>query len=303
MDQISSMRTFLKVVERGSFTGAARDLLLDQAVVTRRVADLERRLGAQLLTRTTRSLKLTEVGETYLGHCRRILEEVDATEAEIASGQSIVAGRVRLAVPLAFGLEVLAPRLKEFKQRYPQIELQVVLGEHIVDVVNEGFDVAITSSDFGLPASVVSRPMFRIAFGLFAAPGYLKRAGIPRSPADLERHACINHSHEVVRHYWKLSGARGKSVSVAITPTLSTNSFPLIRQAAIDGLGIGLLPRWSAGRDAKAGLLAEVLPRWRLGTLGFTLIYARRDFVSARVRALIDFILDPQHKREIERAN
>ena len=301
MDQLLAMRTFVKVVEQGSFVGASRDMDIDQARVTRRIADLEAHLGARLLARTTRSLRLTEAGEDYLARCRRIIDEVDAAAAQVRQGQELVAGRVKLAVPLAFGLDLIGPRLKEFKEKWPQVVLDISLLDHPVDVVAEGYDIAITTTISGLSSSVVSRPLFDAAFGLFAAPTYLQAAGVPGKPDQLGRHAAISHSHDAVRNHWKLTNARGQSMVVPINVVLWSNSFPLIRQAVCDGLGIGMLSRRLVARELAERRLREVLPRWHLGGLTFTLIYPRRDFIPARVRALIDFILDERIRMTVPR--
>ncbi|MDB5796872.1 MAG: LysR family transcriptional regulator [Paucimonas sp.] len=293
MDRLLSMRTFVRVVDAGSFAGAARQLDLNQAVVTRLVADLEQHLGARLLHRTTRSMQLTEAGAGYLSHCRSILAEIDAAEAGVARGQEHRAGRVRLALPLLFGTDVLPARLLEFRRRYPDIVLDVSLLDRPVDLVNEGFDMAVVSS-LHQPAAGTSifRELFTMPFSLCASAAYLQAHPAPATPAGLAAHDCIGVYHSLLGENWTLTSERGEHATVPVHVVLWASDVRLIRESVRSGIGIGVMSQRAIAADQAAGLLVPVLPGWKLGELRFALIYPGREFVPARVRAVIDFILE-----------
>lgn len=287
------MRTFVRVVDAGSFAGAARELDLNQAVVTRLIADLEQHLGARLLQRTTRSMHLTDAGNAYLSHCRTILAEVEAAETVVRQGQETPSGRVRMALPLLFGTDVLPKRLPELRRRYPDIVLDVNLLDRPLDLINEGFDMAVVTS-LNPPAggaSIISRPLFEMQFCLCASPDYLQRYGEPGKPADLSDHACIGVYHSVQGDTWSLkSGPREQNVPVKVV--LWAGDMRLMRESVRNGVGIGVMSQRAIAADAQAGLLRPVLPQWQIGTLGFSMVYPSRQFIPARVRAVIDFIVE-----------
>lgn len=287
------MRTFTRVVDAGSFAGAARELDLNQAVVTRLVADLEQHLGARLLQRTTRSMSLTEAGAAYLSRCRTILEQVEAAELAVCQGQEQPAGRVRIALPMLFGTDVLPDRLKDFRQRFPKIVLDVTLLDRPIDLVNEGFDLAVVTSLHGPGSgSIVSRPMFDMPFSLCASPDYLARHPAPKTPAELAGHACVGVFHSVVGEQWSMSAKDGRQATVPVDIVLWAGDMRLMRESVRSGIGIGVLSCRAIATDQLAGLLVPVLPEWRIGSLSLSLTYPGREFIPARVRAVIDFILE-----------
>jgi DNA-binding transcriptional LysR family regulator len=286
------MRTFASVVDEGSFAAAARRLELNQAVVTRLVADLESHLGARLLNRTTRSLSLTEAGEVYLQRCRQILADVETAEEMVGAGTSSIAGRVRIAVPVVFGLEMFAPRFKKFRTRYPNITLDVGLFDRAIDPTAEGYDLAITPSTFGLSTSLVARPLAEKPIVLCASPGYLKAAGTPQQPADLSRHDCIGFSLAPHRDQWKLTASDGTRVTVPVNLILQSNNFAMLRYAVREDGGIGTLIQYSVADELTDGRLVRVLPDWEIGSVALTIVYPSREYMPRRVRALIDFIIE-----------
>ncbi len=292
MDRLQSMRTFAQVVQEGSFAGAARRLDLNQAVVTRLVADLEAHLGARLLHRTTRSLRLTEAGEIYLQQCRQILTDVDTAEEMVGAGTERVGGRVRIAVPVVFGLEMFAPRFRRFRARYPDITLDVGLFDRPIDPMVEGYDLAITPSTFGLSTSLVARPLAEKPVVLCASRAYLEQAGIPREPADLAGHRCIGFSGAPLRDQWKLRHRDGRGLKVPVHLVLQSNNFAMLRHAVREDGGIGTLIQYSVDAELADGRLVQVLPEWQCGTVALTIVYPSRDHLPRRVRALIDFIIE-----------
>lgn len=298
MDRLLSMRTFARVVDAGSFAGAARELDLNQAAVTRLIADLEQHLGARLLHRTTRSLHLTDAGAAYLARCRGILAEVDEAEALVRQGQDEPAGKVRIALPPLFGTDVLPQTLKALRERHPKVVLEVALLDRPVDLVAEGFDLAVLTplQHTAATANMVSRPMFDMAFSLCAAPSYLKQHRAPRTPAELSTHDCIGMAHAPLGDRWVLQKSSGGRESVAVNIVLWAGDMHLMRQAVRSGIGIGVMSQWAIRADQEKGLLLPVLQQWQLGSLSFSLVYPGREFQPARVRAVIDFVLSENRR-------
>ncbi len=292
MDRLLSMRTFAKVVDEGSFASAARRLDLDQAVVTRLVADLEAHLDTRLLNRTTRSLRLTDAGERYLQRCRQILADVDVAEEIVRDGNARIGGRVRLAVPAYFALELMAPRGPHFRSQYPDIILDVSLLDRPVDLVAEGFDMAVVPSSFGVPNSVVARRLVGQSIELFASPTYAAASRLPSSPQQLVEHLCIGYRDYPLRDQWRLVDAHGEVADVPLQATLHTNSLAFVRQAVRAGLGIGPLVRYSNQPSPSNDGLVPVLPQWSLGSLDLNIVYPSREHLPRRVRAVIDFFVE-----------
>ena len=301
MDRLLSMRTFVHVVDEGSFAAASRRLSLNQAVVTRLIADLESHLGARLLNRTTRSLSVTEAGETYLTRCRQILSEIDSAEEMVGAGTSNIGGKVRIAVPVVFGLEMMAPRLRKMRERYPDIKLDIELFDRPVDPIAEGFDLAILPSVYGISNSVVARPLADKPIVLCASREYLAAAGEPRVPNDLARHACIGVC-QMGNDHWKLADADGRPITVPVNIMLRSNNFALMRTAVRDGLGIGMLIEYTVEDDLASGKLRRVLPEWDVGAVHLNLVYPSREYLPRRVRAVIDFVIEERDSIEAERS-
>jgi DNA-binding transcriptional LysR family regulator len=296
MDRLLSMRAFEQVVSAGSFSAAAVRLDLNAAVVTRLVADLEAHLGVRLLHRTTRSLALTAAGEEYLPRCRQILLDVDGAEALVSHGHQQPAGRVRVGAPVLFGLEVLGPRLPAFRRKYPQITLDLELLDRPFDLLGEALDVAITLAEVTTSATMVARRLYDVPLILCAAPRYLKAAGRPASPADLAGHACLSLSNDLVRERWTLESESGDKETVNVAVSLWANNTVLLRDAARHGLGLAVMAERWVRADLNAGTLLRVLPDWTLGHVSVSLQYPSRELVPARVRAVIDFIIDERQR-------
>jgi DNA-binding transcriptional LysR family regulator len=292
MDRLLSMRTFAKVVDEGSFAAAARRLSLNQAVVTRLVADLESHLGARLLNRTTRSLSLTDAGEQYLQRCRHILAEVDLAEETVSDGSARIGGRVRVAVPAYFGLAVMAPRGPRFRAQFPDIVLDVSLLDRPIDLVAEGFDLAIVPSSFSVPNSLVARPLGTKSIGLCASPSYLAAAGTPASPAQLAGHACIEYNLYPLREQWRLVHRDGEEVRISPEFVLQTNSLAFVQQALRAGMGIGPQVAYGLRLSSQEADLVPVLPDWTLGSFELNIVYPSREHLPRRVRAVIDFFIE-----------
>lgn len=290
MDRFEQMRVFVAVVDAGSFVGASDALEMSKAAVSRYVAELESRLGVRLLHRTTRRLSLTPEGEVFHARCRELLGSVDDAEAEITSRSGEASGLLRINVPFSFGLLHLAPLWAEFMAQHPGVTLDVTLADRVVDLVEEGFDLAVRIAR--LPnSSLVSRPLTSTRLVLCASPAYLQARGEPVHPSELVSHDVLAYSLFSMGDQWEFTGSKG-TVSVKVRPRLRTNSGDTCRVAALRHQGIVLQPSFLVGPDLLAGTLVEVMPAWRSVELGVYAVYPSRKFVSPKVRLMIEFLVN-----------
>lgn len=288
MDRFLEMQTFSAVVDAGSFVKAADALGLPKAAMSRYVGDLETRLGVRLLHRTTRRLSLTGEGQVFYDRCKELLAGVAEAEAEITSRSGAASGLLRVNAPVTFGIRHLAPLWGEFRVRYPNVTLDVTLADRVVDLVEEGYDVAIRIAT--LPSStLISKRLASTRMVLCASPGYLQARGAPRHPAELAAHAVISYSYWSTRDEWHFDGPQGP-VSVKTRPCMHTNSGDTCRAAALAHQGVILQPTFLVGDDLAAGTLVELMPEYHSIELGIYAIYPTRKHVSPKVRALIDFL-------------
>jgi DNA-binding transcriptional LysR family regulator len=291
MDRLQSMRVFSKVVELGSFARAAQQLEMSNAVVTRYVADLESHLGTRLLNRTTRSLSLTDAGETYLQRCQQILDDVEEAESIVtARGQSL-SGTLRIVTPVMFGLHLLPPMLGKFQAMYPDVVFDVQLSDRIVDIVEEGRDVGVVLSDLGLGSHLVARPLLSAEIILCASPGYLRDSAPLRHAHDLTHHRCIALRLPNVDHVWTFSGPEGQ-VTVPIRPGLLCSNAELAHQAALADMGVAMLSSYLARPAIESGRLMHILPQYQLPRRDISVVYPSRKFLPTKARAFIDFLLE-----------
>ncbi|MEX0605551.1 MAG: LysR family transcriptional regulator [Marinobacter sp.] len=290
MDRFLEMKTFCTVVDAKSFVRAAEAMGVSKAAVSRYVNDLETRLGTRLLHRTTRRLSLTDEGEVFYFRCRELLAGVDEAESELDVRSGGVRGLVRLNVPVSFGIGHLAPLWGKFHERYPEVRLGINLADRIVDIVEEGFDLAIRIAT--LPSStLISRRMGTTRVVLCASPVYLKTHGLPAHPAELADHKIIAYNNLATRHDWHFKSPEGE-VSVRVKPWMDTNNGDTCRAAALSHQGIILQPDFLVGEDLAAGRLVEILPDHRSVELGIYAVYPTRKFVTPKVRALVDFLTE-----------
>ena len=253
MDRFEEMRVFAAVVDAGSFVGASDALEMSKAAVSRHVAELESRLGVRLMHHTTRKLSLTPEGEVFHGRCRELLGGVDEAEAEITSRSGEASGVLRINVPFSFGLLHLAPLWAEFMAQHPKVVLDVTLADRVVDLVEEGFDLAVRIAR--LPnSSLVSRQLTSTRLVLCASPAYLRAHSQPRHPNDLALHEVLAYSLFSMGDQWEFTGPEG-AASAKVTPRLRTNSGDTCRVAALRGQGIVLLPSFLVGPDLLNGTL------------------------------------------------
>lgn len=291
MDRLRAFEVFATVVGQGSFTRAADKLETSPANVTRYVNELEESLGARLLNRTSRRLSLTETGKTLYDKALSILEDVAEAEAIASSAALQPRGRLRVNAPLSFGILHLAPLWPRFMTRYPDIELDISLVDRVVDLVEEGYDLAVRISRGGSPA-LVSRKLATARHLICASPDYVARHGAPESPEDLNRHACIAYTYSDSADEWRLLDDAGKVHSVAVPNIMQTNNGDTARAAALAGLGIIRQPTFLIGEDLRQGRLVPLLTGYRMSEIDVLAVYPSRRHLSAKVRVMVDFLVE-----------
>ncbi len=291
MDVLAASRVFVQVVDSGSFARAAAALELSNAAVTRQVAALEAHLGARLLNRTTRRMSLTDAGEDFQQRARAILEQVAEAEAVAAQGTKNPVGLLRVSAPLSYGMSHLAPVLARFRQRYPQLRLDVDLSDRIVDLTHEGVDVALRVAT-RLAPGVVSRRLAGLDVVVCAAPAYLRRRGTPRRPAELAAHDTLSFSYLWAGDDWPFTDPDGNHETVRVNSAVHSSNGELLRELAIAGGGIILQPRFIVEDALRAGALVPVLERYRTLDLNLYAVYLSRSYLPSRVRVFIDFLVD-----------
>ena len=289
MDRLRAFEVFATVVGQGSFTRAADKLDTSPANVTRYVNELEESLGARLLNRTSRRLSLTESGKTLYDRALSILEDVAEAEAIASTAAIQPRGRLRVNAPVSFGILHLAPLWPHFCTRYPDIELDISLVDRVVDLVEEGYDLAVRISRGGSPA-LVSRKLATTRHLICASPDYVARHGAPANPEDLRDHVCIAYAYSDSVDEWRLLDDTGKEYSVAVRHIMRTNNGDTARAAALAGLGIVRQPTFLIGDDLRRKRLVPLLTGYRMSEIDVLAVYPSRRHLSAKVRVMVDFL-------------
>ncbi len=289
METLSDIAVFVQVVRSGSFTGAADKLGLSKSVVSKYVTRLEDRLGARLLNRTTRRLSLTEVGRAFYQRSRTALEQIEEAEAEVSRLQGEPRGELRLSCPMSFGILHVAPQLAEFQARYPELSVDMVLDDRQVDLVDEGFDLAIRIGE--LPdSSLVARRLGPCRHIVCGSPEYFARHGVPQSPEDLSEHWALTYRYQDSPAEWHFVGDDGSHHQVAINSRLQMNNSLALREAVLKGAGVTLTPTFVVGADIKAGRLRPALTEYKTLQISIYAVYPQRKHLSPKVRAFVDFL-------------
>ncbi|MDI4634797.1 LysR family transcriptional regulator [Pelomonas sp. V22] len=293
MDQLRALRVFVRVIDEGSFAGAARALDLAPAVVTRLVAELEDHLGSRLLNRTTRRLALTDIGESYLERARRILAELDEAEALVSSATAEPRGHLRVLLPPAVAVHQLAKHLSRFHERYPLVTLELH-SPGPVDTVDEAYDITIVTSKHPLEGDFVARRLARSEVIMCASPEYLDKRGRPQHPHDLARHdALLPPMSDMQRGISLTRVSDGEVVNLAPhKPLLSASHVDTNYSGALHGLGIAGLPSFLAEDALMEQALERVLPEWQLYHFTIWAALPTRKYMPARTRAFLDFLLE-----------
>ncbi|QYX57136.1 LysR family transcriptional regulator [Roseovarius sp. SCSIO 43702] len=288
MGELESIRVFLAVAEQQSFAGAARQLGMTPASVTRTIAALEARLGVQLLVRTTRQVSLTSAGAVYAARAAPHAEGLARAADDTREAQGITSGRLRISAPLSLGIKVLPAVLSQFGALHPQTTVDVNLSDAFVDIVEEDFDLAIRISGPPDDKSTIWRKICKVPRLLVATPDYLRARGTPQRPGDLAEHDCLGYHAGSRDEIWHLSHGKRRHSHKA-TGRISANNGDLLAGLVRNGEGIALLPRFIVADDLAAGRMAEVLPGWSPPEIWLTLYYPPYDRLPLRVATFSDF--------------
>lgn len=289
MDRLLAMKVLTTVVEQRSFARAAEKLGLSVSACSRQVAELEAHLGTRLLHRTTRKLSLTESGALFHDRALDVLAAVTEAEQEASSSASRAKGTLRISCSINFGVRHLAPAVGQFLAAHPEVRLDVSLADRYVDLVEEGYDVAIRIGQVITP-TLIARRLGDTRMVPCASPAYLARHGTPAKPADLARHACLTYEYLAMRNLWRFRDRRGREQSVRVTGPMHANNGDLLAAAAIAGIGIAMEPDFIVAEDLAEGRLVALLPDYEPPAASIYAVYPSRRHLSAKVRVFVDFL-------------
>jgi len=289
LEDLASMVLFAQVVQRRSFTAAAREVGLAKSAVSKRITALEERLGVRLLTRTTRSLPLTEEGLRYYEHCAALLAAADAAEDAVAGASTAPRGPLRVSAPVTLAQMHLADAIAAFLLRYPEIEIDLAVEDRVVDVVEGGFDVAVRVTRLA-DSSLVARRLATDRLVVCGAPAYLDARGRPATPADLIGHACLHYALVPRAAEWRFRGARG-AYSVPVRGNFTASNGTVLVRAAVAGLGLAVAPRFMVAAEVAAGRLELVLEGFRRAEIGIHAVFPSRKQLPARTKLFVDHLV------------
>lgn len=292
MDRIGDLQLFLRVVDLGSISAAARSLEISVAVASQRLQRLEKTLGVRLIHRSTRQLRVTPEGAALAEQGRPLVEDLEALTSSLKKAAKDVSGTLRVTVPAAFGRQYISPLLPTFLARHPRLRVSIDMSDPMQDLVGEGFDLAIRIGQVQ-EQSLVARRLTNNRRLLCAAPAYLKRRGVPKSPEDLREHDCLlMMGAKGPRDQWTLTAPDGTETTIRVRGRLESNMGEVIRDAAIAGMGISLHSAWHVCEDLLAGRLTQVLPKYQLAPSAIYAVMPPRRLMLPRVRAFIDFLVE-----------
>ena len=290
MSILPYLETFSAVVENGSFTAAADALGISKPVVSKQVSLLERHLGVQLLHRTTRRLHLTHAGEVFASYSHRIMSDVREAEQSILPLQSEPQGRLRISAPESLAISLLPEALLSFQQQFPRIELDVHITGRLVDLVEEGIDVALRVGELK-DSSLIARLLMPCGFHACASPDYLKKQGTPKHPSELETHNCLIYSQTPNPDSWLFKDDQGKSINMKVNGNLRSDTGSILMNAALNGKGIFIGPTYMIASALEEGRLETVLEDYTPVTTGLYAVYPYSRLVSTKVRVFVDYIV------------
>lgn len=291
MDRLTEMDAFVRVVDHGGFTEAARRMGVSKSAVSKHVAALEARLAVRLLNRTTRRVSPTEVGLAYYDRARAVLAEAVEADAMVTSMQATPKGSLRISAPVSFGIGQLSAAVALFLRACPEVDVNLVLDDRFVEVIAEGFDVAVRIGTLA-DSSLKARKLAEVRRVLAASPDYVERMGAPRSIDDLGEHRLLHYSNVATGNFWRLSGAGGEERQVRVGGRLTVNNGDTLLKAAEAGLGIALLPSFILGDALSAGRLVEILPDRAPDILGVWALYPPGRYPQPKLRAFVDFLAE-----------
>jgi len=290
MDTLDGMKTVVAVVETGSFTAASERLNISKALASKYVGEVESRLNVRLFHRSTRKLALTEAGKRYYQQALPLLEEFTELVDSVTGEQSSPQGLLRVSVPVAFGEMKLAPLIPQFMRQFPDISLELILSNSLVDMVEEGIDVRVRIGGVD-DSSLIARQLKTLPLILCASPEYLQRHGEPQTPQDIGEHNCIIDSNFRIGKHWPMIGPDGKTETVNVSSRIAASSPSAVKEIAAAGGGIGMVPRFIVEPALQQGLLQEVLPDYRTLEFGLFAMYPHRRYLPKKVRCFIDFMV------------
>ncbi|MFQ8431851.1 LysR family transcriptional regulator [Amaricoccus sp. W119] len=291
MDRLTEMEAFVQVVDHGGFTEAARRMGLSKSAISKHVSALEARLAVRLLNRTTRRVSPTEVGLAYYDRARTVLSDAAEADEMVTAMQATPKGSLRISAPMSFGVKHLSPAIASFLQAYPDVDVHMVLDDRYVEIVAEGFDLAVRVGVLE-DSSLKARKLAETARRLVAAPAYLERMGEPRSLEDLHRHQLLHYSNLATGNFWRLRGPSGEERQIRVGGRLTANNGDSLMKAAEMGLGIAQLPSFIICEAIEAGRLVEVMPDRGAEKLGIFAVYPEGRFAQPKLRAFIDFLAE-----------
>ena len=290
MDKLASLRAFVKVVELSSFSETGKRLRLSRSAISKHVGDLEEELGVQLLSRTTRRVTPTEIGQAYFERALGVLADLDEADRTVTERQATPRGLLRVNAPMSFGTLKLGPAVAEFMERYPELQVQLVLTDEHVDPLQEGLDVTLRIAELE-SSSLVARKIMPIPRAICASPDYLRLHGEPKHPNELRSHMCLAYGYLSTGNQWKLTGPDGDHW---INPrwSLCANNAEVLRDAAVGGRGIALLPMFIAERALEQGALRAILSDYKAPSIALYAIYPPTRHLATKVRLFIDFLVE-----------
>jgi len=289
MDKLEGLRAFVKVVELGSFSEAGRALRLSRSAVSKYVGELENELGVQLLHRTTRHVSPTENGQAYFERVLGILGDLEAADQAVTHLQATPRGLLRVNAPMSFGTMQLGPAIADFMGLYPELRIQLALSDESVDPVQDGLDVTLRIAELE-SSSLIARRIMPIPRVVCASPDYFQQRGVPQHPGDLRDHACLTYGYLSTGNQWKLTGEDGEHW-IAPSWTLCVNNAEVLRDAALKGRGIALLPTFVAVEALRDGMLRTCLDGYHAPPLALYAIYPPTRHLAVKVRLFIDFLV------------
>jgi DNA-binding transcriptional LysR family regulator len=283
---LNDILVFAKVVEAGSFIGASRSLGVPKSTVSRKVSALEEHLGARLLQRSTRKQSLTDVGQAFYQHAVRVVAEAEEAELVVDRMQDVPRGLLRITTPLSFGY--LGPFVASFLKRYPEVQIEMVCADRIVDLIQEGFDIAVRAGHL-VDSTLIARRLGTLRSYVVAAPAFLKQHGNPKAPHDLARFDCVVFGAGTDRTTWRLRG-RGKTLTVDVRTRFIVNDFDFLDEAVRSGLGIGMLPVFRCIEHLRTKKLTRVLPQWCSLETPLHAVYPSTRHLSPKTAAFLDHL-------------
>ncbi|SFP33399.1 LysR family transcriptional regulator [Tranquillimonas alkanivorans] len=291
MDRLTEMEAFATVVDQGGFTDAAKKMGISKSAVSKHVSSLEARLGARLLNRTTRRVSPTEIGLAYYDRARRVLNDAGEADALVTSMQSAPSGLLRISVATDFGVNHLSPILGDFLHQYPDITVNMVLNNRYVELISEGFDMAVRIGELE-DSSLRARKLTETTKRMIGAPSYFQKYGRPMKIDDLNEHKLLHYTSQSAGAVWRLTAPSGEKRQVRTSGWLSVNDGQSLLNAAISGLGIAYLPSFLYADALDKGQVEEAIPNLPLETQGIYAVYPPGRFTQPKVRAFIDFLVD-----------